>query len=238
MLKKVSLKQIIEQSNTVSGKVFDLTVQFLIILSLISFSIETLPNLSVEHVRILKWIEIFIVATFSIEYILRLIVADNKLKFIFSFYGLIDLFAILPFYIASGIDLRSIRVFRLLRLIMIFKIIRYSRAVKRFKDSFLAVKEELILFFITTLFLLYISAVGIYYFENTAQPENFKSIFHSLWWSVATLTTVGYGDVYPITIGGKIFTFFMLIIGLGIIAVPAGLFASALSQTVKDMGDE
>lgn len=73
--------------------------------------------------------------------------------------------------------------------------------------------------------------MGIYYFENSAQPEQFKSVFHCLWWAVATLTTVGYGDVYPITIGGKIFTFFMLIIGLGIIAVPTALIASALTNT-------
>ncbi len=74
----------------------------------------------------------------------------------------------------------------------------------------------------------YLSSVGIYYFENSAQPEVFTSIFHSMWWSVATLTTVGYGDIYPITVGGKIFTFIVLMIGLGIVAVPAGLVASAL----------
>jgi voltage-gated potassium channel len=78
--------------------------------------------------------------------------------------------------------------------------------------------------------LLFFSAVGIYYFENTAQPETFSSVFQSMWWAVATLTTVGYGDVYPITIGGKIFTFFVLMVGLGIVAVPTGLVASALSS--------
>jgi len=75
-----------------------------------------------------------------------------------------------------------------------------------------------------------LTAVGIYHFENAAQPEQFKSIFHSLWWALATLTTVGYGDLYPITAGGQLFTFFVLMIGLGIVAVPTGLVASALSQ--------
>jgi len=88
--------------------------------------------------------------------------------------------------------------------------------------------------------LLYFSAVGIYYFENEAQPDKFASVFHSLWWSVATLTTVGYGDVYPVTVGGKVFTFLVLLIGLGIVSVPAGLVASALSKAraMEDVGPD
>ena len=105
--------------------------------------------------------------------------------------------------------------------------------MKRFQTAFISVKNELIVFLFATAFVLYISSVGIYYFENNAQPDVFKSVFHCLWWAVVTLTTVGYGDVYPITIGGKIFTFFILIIGLGIIAVPTGLLASALTKTVS-----
>ena len=92
------------------------------------------------------------------------------------------------------------------------------------------IKEELFLFLILSSFLLFLSAVGIFYFENPAQPEVFASVFHSLWWAVATLTTVGYGDIYPITVGGKIFTSIMLFIGLGIVAVPTGLIASALTK--------
>ena len=94
-------------------------------------------------------------------------------------------------------------------------------------------KEELIMFFSLTCILLYLSAVGIYYFENEAQPETFSSIIDSLWWAVATLTTVGYGDIYPITSGGKLFTFFILMIGLGIVSIPAGIIASAVSEARK-----
>ena len=86
------------------------------------------------------------------------------------------------------------------------------------------------LFLCVAVLVLYFAAVGIYYFENETQPETFASVFHNLWWAVATLTTVGYGDVYPVTVGGKIFTFFVLLIGLGIVSVPAGLVASALSK--------
>ena len=140
----------------------------------------------------------------------------------------------MPFYIASGLDLRAVRVFRLLRLFRILKLLRYSQAINRFHRAFIIAKEELILFTLVSLILLYLSAVGIYFFENAAQPEQFKSVFHSLWWAVATLTTVGYGDIFPITAGGRIFTFFVLMIGLGIVAVPAGLVASALSQARRE----
>jgi voltage-gated potassium channel len=83
-------------------------------------------------------------------------------------------------------------------------------------------------------------AVGIYYFENGEQPDKYASVFHSLWWSVATLTTVGYGDIYPVTIGGKVFTFAVLLLGLGVVSVPAGLVASALSKAraMEDAGGE
>ncbi|HHI77306.1 MAG TPA: two pore domain potassium channel family protein, partial [Gammaproteobacteria bacterium] len=102
--------------------------------------------------------------------------------------------------------------------------------------AFLEIKEELTVFCGVSLVLLYLSAVGIYYFEHDAQPQAFRSLFDGLWWAVATLTTVGYGDVYPITAGGKFFTFVVLLIGLGIVAIPAGLIASALSNVRK--GDE
>ena len=92
------------------------------------------------------------------------------------------------------------------------------------------IKEELTMFSVVSLILIYISAVGIYYFENAVQPEAFSSIFSSLWWSVVTLTTVGYGDAVPITIGGRIFTFIILMIGLGIIAIPSGMISSALTE--------
>lgn len=229
-----TLKQIIEKDDTISGKLFDLFIQFLIILSLISFSVETLPDLNDNFKHLLKSLETSIVIIFTVEYLLRLIVADKKIKFVFSFYGLIDLFAILPFYMTTSLDLRSIRIFRLFRLFRIFKIFRYSQAIQRFKDAFFSIKEELFLFLMATGFLIYLSAVGIYYFENRAQPEQFKSIFHSLWWAVATLTTVGYGDIYPVTVGGKVFTFLILMIGLSIVAIPAGLIASALTKTCGD----
>tara|TARA_R110001583_G_scaffold423_5_gene4013 strand:- start:678 stop:1376 length:699 start_codon:yes stop_codon:yes gene_type:complete len=223
------LYSVLQQPESRPGRYFALFIQFLIIVSLITFSIETLPNLSQPLREILELFEIAIVLIFTLEYVLRIYTSKQKLSYIFSFYGLIDLIAILPFYISTGLDLRSIRLFRLFRLVRIFKLFKYSRAIKRFHRAIVITKEELILFAFVTFILLYLSAVGIYYFEREAQPELFQSVFHSLWWAVTTLTTVGYGDMYPITAGGRVFTSFILFIGLGIVAIPTGLIASALS---------
>jgi len=205
-------------------------IQALIILSLLSFSVETLPGLSERTYRILRIFELISVAIFSVEYIARLFLARPSRNYAFSFFGIIDLLAILPFILALGVDTRSVRIFRMLRLFRMFKLARYSAAVQRIQTAFRIAREELILFGITALMLLYLAASGIYYFESEAQPEAFGSIFHCLWWATVTLTTVGYGDVYPITAGGRIFTFFILIIGLGVVAVPTGLIASALAK--------
>ncbi|MEX1223432.1 MAG: ion transporter [Pirellulales bacterium] len=225
-----TLKQVIEESDTPPGKAVDLLIQALIILSLISFSIETMPRLSESAQWWLRAIEIFCVIAFSVEYLLRIYVATSKRKYIFSFFGIIDLVAIVPFYIGTGVDLRAIRAFRMLRLFRIFKLVRYSAAVRRFHRALIIAKEEIILFLGATLILLYLAAVGIYYCESEAQPDEFGSVFHCLWWAVTTLTTVGYGDIYPITVGGRVFTFMILLIGLGVISVPAGLVATALAK--------
>ncbi len=234
MIRKDTIRRLIDNTDHLPGKVFAFTIQALIIVSLVTFSIDTLPNLTFYVKELLVVIEATTVSIFTLEYALRIIVAEKRVKFIFSFYGLIDLAAILPFYISSGLDLRAVRIFRLLRLVRILKLIKYNQAIKRFQRALLIAKEELILFGFVAAIMLYLSAVGIYYFENAAQPEHFKSIFHSLWWALTTLTTVGYGDMYPVTAGGKLFTFFVLMIGLGIVAIPTGLVASALTQAREE----
>lgn len=231
-MKKFLVKLIIE-SDSKSGRYFDIFIQVLIILSLLSFSIETLPNLDKNTSLIIDYFEVFTIIVFSIELLLRLILTKPIFKYLFSFYGVIDLIAVLPFYISVGADLRSIRLFRLFRLFRIFKLLKYNSAIDRLILAFNQIKKELLIFFIGVVFLLYIASIGIFYFENPAQPEQFKSVFHCMWWSVTTLTTVGYGDMYPITVGGKLFTTLIVFIGMGVVAVPTGLFASALSKTFK-----
>lgn len=229
---KKYIKNIVEFNDNKLSRWFAFFIQALILLSLVTFSVETLPNLKPQTQTILRFIEIFCVVVFTIEYLLRIYVADSKPRFIFSFFGLIDLVAILPFYLSFGVDLRSLRALRFLRLFRILKLVRYNKAMNHFVRAIKSAKEEILLFIFITLMLIYFSAVGIYYFENEAQPEHFTSIFDSLWWAIITLTTVGYGDVYPITVGGKVFTFFILMIGLGIVAIPTGIISSALTRSI------
>lgn len=229
---KQRIKSIVEINNNKLSRYFAFFIQGLILVSVVTFSIETLPNLSPQTRIILQSIEWFSVIVFTLEYVLRIYVSRHKTKFIFSFFGIIDLLAILPFYLSFGVDLRSLRWLRFLRLFRILKLARYNRALNHFSRAIKSAKEEILLFIFITLILIYFSAVGIYYFENEAQPQHFSSIFDSLWWAIITLTTVGYGDVYPITVGGKVFTFFILMIGLGIVAIPTGIISSALTKSV------
>ena len=216
-------------------------IQILIVLSIAAFTIETLPTLSPQLRGFLRGFEVFAIGIFTAEYLLRLWMAEHRLRFAFSFFGIIDLLVILPFYLQFAVDLRSLRVFWLFRLFRLFKLVRYVDAAKRIADAFRMVWVDLTIFGIGALFVFYLAAVGIYFFEREAQPESFASVPHAFWWALATLTTVGYGDVYPITVGGKVFTFFVLMLGLGVFAVPTGLIVMAIISTresIRNVEDE
>jgi len=165
---------------------------------------------------------------------LRIWAAERPGRYVFGFWGFVDLIAIAPFYLGLGAGARSIRALRLLRVLRTMKLLRYHSAAERFRRTFSKIREELALFGGLALIVLFLSSVGVYYFEHERQPEVFASIPHSLWWAAVTLTTVGYGDAYPVTLGGRVFTFFVLIIGLGVVAVPTGLFASALTEVRRE----
>jgi voltage-gated potassium channel len=219
--------------NLYFGK-WELVLQFLILVSLLCFAFETLPGLTNQQRILLERIETITMSIFALEYLARIALSKPRLRYAFSFFGLVDLISILPFFIGLSVDFRAIRALRMLRLFRILKLARYSKAIRRFHRAFIISKEEIVLFFSCAMIMFYLAGVGIYYCENHAQPEVFRSVFDGLWWSVATLTTVGYGDAYPVTTGGRLFTFLILVIGLGIIAVPTGMVASALSKARKE----
>ena len=228
------LRNIVENRDSQLGRAFDNVVYGLILLSLVTFTLKTVSGLTEWTQSVLYVVEITTVAFFTAEYCLRCIVAKEKPKYVFGFYGIIDLLAILPFYLTflgiGYIDGRILRIVRMLRIFRILKITRYSKAVERLNRAVVIAKEEIVMFAVLSAILLYIAAAGIWYFESTAQPEEFGSVFDGLWWAVVTLTTVGYGDIYPVTGGGRFFTFVLLMIGLGIVAIPPGIIASALSK--------
>ena len=232
----LKLRRTIEETDTQLGLLFDLSIQVLIIASIVTFSIETLPNLDQDILKILAALELTFISIFTFEYILRYLVAERKTKFVFSFWGIIDLLAILPFYLVNlgfTYNFIMLRAFRLLRLVRILKLGRYSKSLSRMTLAIKIARYDLLLALATTAIMLLVASFGIYQFENPAQPDKFSSVFESLWWALATLTTVGYGDIYPITLGGRIFTGVILMIGLGIVALPAGIIASSLTEARK-----
>ena len=204
----------------------DIFIYSIIFLTVIDHGLQTMPSMAKYHDILERW-EIVPIVVFSLEYFLRIYSSPKRLGFIFSFWGLVDLLAIIPYYLGLPADLREIRVLRFLSLL------KYEPAALNISKAFNRIKKELIIFSLLAIFMLYVSAVGIYHFENPVQPENFTDIFHSMWWAVATLTTVGYGDIYPVTDGGKIFSSLVVFIGLGVVAVPAGLVASAFTEGFK-----
>jgi voltage-gated potassium channel len=203
-------------------------VQGLILVYLVSLSLETVPTLN-AYADTFKTIDTAITAVFVVELVLRLIVIEKPLKYLTSFYGVVDLVAILPALV--GAETKFLRALRLLRLFKLFKNKEINAALTRMQLAFHEIKRDLIIFSFIAFIFTYFSAVGIYHFENEAQPEVFSSIPAAFWWAIVSLTTVGYGDSYPITSGGKAFAGFVVIIGIGIIAIPTGLIASALTTT-------
>jgi voltage-gated potassium channel len=161
-------------------------------------------------------------------------------KYVFSTFGLIDLISILPFFLNQfvKVDGRFLRILRLFRLTRIFKLGRDSSSLKLFVQALRGVKNELkFTLFLSSLAILF-SASAIYYLEHEAQPEKFSSITESIWWATVSLATVGYGDVYPITPGGKIFASFISLIGIGIVAIPTGIISASFVEEIYTLRRE
>ena len=206
--------------------------------------IGTVKSINIKYSRFLNNFEFFSIIIFTVEYVLRVwaCVSDKKysnnikgrLKFISQPIVIIDLFAFLPFYLPFlGLDLRFIRILRVLRIFRIFKIGRYYQSLNIIKRVIISKKEELVLLLIVMLFLIITSSSIIYYCENAAQPENFPDIPSAMWWAAITITTVGYGDVYPITTLGKIMTTFISILGISMFALPTAVLGAGFIEEIN-----
>lgn len=228
----------------INQKAFEMASLALVIFSLVTFVLETMPDVEARYASALNGLEVGIVLLFTAEYFVRLIARDERSSsagnggpggrsYAFSFLGIVDLVTILPFYISIfGIDGRPIRAFRLVRIFRLFKLVgRFGGALNRIKIGWELAREELIFAVAGSLLVIFLASVFIYFFERGAQPEAFGSVPDALWWAVVTFTTVGYGDVTPITDGGKMFSFVLLLMALVMVGVPAGIVASALSMS-------
>ncbi len=237
-----------DKKNTI-GNIFDGIIITLIIINIITVIAETfrLPE-SVKN--IFNIIEIVSVIIFTAEYILRVWTADliykklnpvkARLKYIFSFMAIIDLLAILPFYIPFiiPVDLRVLRALRIIRLLRIFKVNRYTSALSTIAEVLKRKKSQLISSILVVFLLMIVSSVLMYNIENTAQPDTFKNAFSALWWAVATFTTVGYGDIYPVTVLGKILSAVIAILGIGLVAVPTGIISAGFMEQIEKSDDD
>ena len=191
---------------------------------------ETLPALA-DFARFFRWAGVGVWLVFTVEWCLRIRRAENWRKYAFSFIGVMDLLAILPFWLVTGFDLKALRAFRLFRLVRsTAKIAGRSDAVAKLARAFSFAKDEAGALFTGTGVIVVTAGLGMYQLEHTAQPEVFGSALDGLWWAVITLTTVGYGDVYPVTVFGRILATVAMFAGIGIIGAACGIMADALRQ--------
>lgn len=225
--------------------IFHIFIIALILLNVLAVIFETVEGIAHSHKTFFRSFEVFSVTVFTIEYLLRLWVCNindkykipviGKIRFALTPMALIDLMAILPFYLPVIIpaDLRFIRILRLSRMLRLFKMGRYSNSLKTLGGILKDKKEELIMTMISILVLLVIASSLMYFVENKAQPQAFSSIPAAMWWGVSTLTTVGYGDIYPVTPLGKFLGAIIAIFGIGMFAIPAGIVASGFAEKVR-----
>ena len=225
----------------------DVGLILLIALSVVAVVMESMPGLERRYSAAFYWFEVFTVSVFSVEYVLRVwssverhetppaSALVSRLRFMCSFHLIVDLLAILPFFLLTfglfgGVDMRFLRAFRLLR---ILKLTRYSTALNLLVITVVENAKALLAAFLILITAMLLAASGMYYFEREAQPVAFGSIPAAMWWAFSTLTTVGYGDVTPVTAGGKIFGALSAVVGIGMVALPTSILASGYTQQLK-----
>lgn len=216
---------------------FDKFIYALIVLNLISMVVESEPDLTVDYKNYLFYFEVFSISIFSVEYLIRSWIAlKQKSNYNFSFFGFIDLLSILPFFFSSalGFDGRFVRIFRLFRVSRILKLGKFSKSFELLGKGIHNVKRELYITFFIAFIMLFFSASGIYYLENPEQPDAFSSITESFWWSVSSLTGVGFEEIFPKTIGGKLFGTLISLVGIGVVAVPTGIVSASFVEVLEN----
>lgn len=233
---KNKLYEIIFKSDTKPGKVFDLALLVVIVISVIVVLLDSVPELHDSYGTIFWYAEVVLTLIFTVEYLLRILISPSRKAYIFSFWGIIDLLSVLPTYISIAIAgyqyLIVIRVFRLLRVFRILRLARFNRGAALIVDALKKSFYKVMVFLLTVFLLTILLGTLMYVIESGEQ--GFTSIPQSIYWSIVTITTVGYGDVVPLTVLGKMLSSFIMLLGYAIIAVPTGIVSVELGKVAQN----
>jgi len=234
------LYEIIYEADTKAGKIFDIILLWAIIISVSVVFVESVQNINNQYGHIIKIIEWFFTGLFTIEYLLRIITIRKPFKYIFSFYGIVDLLAVIPSYMTIiFVESHFFLVIRILRLLRVFRVLKFARYLgeaKVLKNALMASKPKIVVFLIAVLSIVVIIGSIMYIIED--EQAGFTSIPKSVYWAIVTLTTVGYGDISPQTSLGQALASLVMIIGYGILAVPTGIVTAEIALESKKVSNE
>ena len=224
----------------VNGRKFEATSLTLIGVSLVSMSLETLPGLGEPVRRYLGWLEIAITILFTIEYALR-IYADRR--YVTSAWGCIDVLAILPVWLGFAFPWawdgsQALRMLRLVRVFRIFGLGKLGVTARALGVALGQARTEIVVSISGSALVMYVSSMLVFYAERAAQPDAFKSVFHAMWWSVSTFTTVGYGDIYPVTASGKLFATLTMLVGIAMFGAIAGIMTNVMLTMATRLSED
>ena len=238
---RTRLFETIFESDTRSGKAFDIALLVTILLSVSVVLLESMDAVSLKYGRELYVLEWIFTVLFTIEYILRLYSTRNALKYAFSFFGIIDLLAILPTFLSLVfVGAQSLMVIRLFRLLRVFRIFKLTRPMSQGKVLILALRssrDKIIMFLFVVVLLVCVFGTVMYLVEGSVNP-GFDSIHRSIYWCVVTVTTVGYGDISPVTGPGQFLASLLMIAGYAIIAVPTGIVTSEIIKSERFISNQ
>ena len=234
---KLKLHEVIYEADTPAGKLFDVILLFVILLSILLVMLESVEGIGSKYSYILDISEWIITVLFTIEYLARIISVKNPKTYIFSFYGIIDLLSTIPKYISLFIlGTHSLVAIRALRLLRVFRILKLSRFIGESANFGKALKRSRakISVFLSFVIVLCIILGTVMYLVESKEGSGFTSIPRSVYWAIVTLTTVGYGDIAPITALGQFIASLIMILGYGIIAIPTGIVTSEMTKSEKE----
>lgn len=235
--RREKLWRVIYLSDTRAGQIFDIVLLWMILLSVLTIMLESVDSLRGQYSQWFMAVEWFFTIAFTIEYILRLWVVRERMKYALSFYGMVDLLTILPAYIELLIPgshyLMTLRVLRLMRMFRVLKMAEHLGEASVLLNALSASRRKIMIFFTAVLTLVMVEGTLMYVIERGSNPD-FANIPQSIYWAIVTLTTVGYGDVTPVTLLGKIMASIIMLTGFAIIAVPTGIVTSELGRELRD----